>query len=132
MNKFVKTSAIVGGVWGFANGIFLVLSFLGGIPNTTLQLNSISYIFLPYYISSNILFTTVMQGILNSIINFVGTDGAGGLLLNISLILVLIAIPTLIGVIIIGGTATLMDKLNTKLHPCTYRYVDEITIKERE
>jgi hypothetical protein len=40
------------------------------------------------------------------------------LLLNLSFVLVLIAIPTLIGVIIIGGIATLMDRLNT-LHRFT-------------
>jgi hypothetical protein len=112
MNKFVKSSTIVGGIWGFVNGIFLVLSFLGGIPNTALQLNSIyTYVFLPYYITSNIFFTKVMQEILSSIIKIVGTNGVAGLLLNILFILVMIAVPTLIGVIIIGGIATMVDKL---------------------
>jgi hypothetical protein len=116
MNKFVKTSVIVGGVWGFVNGLFLILSFLGGVPNTTIHLNSIiTYIFLPYYIVSNILFTTFVQEILFSILKVVGTNVASGVLLNIVAVLVMIAVSTLIGAIIIGGIATLMDKLITSV-----------------
>ena len=109
LKKLVKIGAKVGGVWGFVNGLFLIFSSLGGVPNTTFHLNSITtYIFLPYYIVSNILFTTVVQDILSSILKVVGTNVAGGLLLNIGAVLVLILIPTLIGAIVIGGIAMLV------------------------
>ena len=109
LKKLVKIGAKVGAVWGFVNGLFLILSSLGGVPNTTFHLNSIyTYIFLPYYIVINILFNTVVQEILSSILNVVGTNGAGGLLLNIAAVLVLLLIPTLIGAIIIGGIVMLI------------------------
>jgi hypothetical protein len=105
----VKISAIVGGVWGFVNGLFLIFSSIGGVPNTTFHLNSIiTYIFLPYYVVSNILFSTVVQEILFSILKVVGTNVAGGMLLNIVAVLVMIIIPTLIGAMVIGGIAMLV------------------------
>jgi|SRR5659263_373331 len=108
----MKNSAKVGGIWGFVNGLFLVLSFLGGVPNTTIRLNSIyTYIFLPYYILSNILFTTFVQETLFSMLKIVGTNGAGGVLLNIVFVIFMIAVSTLIGAIIISGIAMLVDKL---------------------
>jgi hypothetical protein len=114
MNKFMKNSAKVGGIWGFVNGLFLILSFLGGVPNTTIHLNSIfTYIFLPYYIVSNILFTTFVQEIFFSILKIVATNGAGGVLSNIVAVIVMIAVSTLIGAIIISGIAMLVDKLIT-------------------
>jgi len=109
LKKLVKIGAKVGAVWGFVNGVFLILSSLGGVPNTTVQFNSIyTYIFLPYYIVSNILFTTVAQDLLSLLLKVVGATGAGGLLLNIAAVLVLILIPTVIGAIIIGGIALLV------------------------
>jgi hypothetical protein len=116
MNKFMKYSAKVGGIWGFVNGLFLILSFLGGVPNTTIQLNSIyTYIFLPYYIVSNILFTTFFQDTIFPILKIAGTNGAGGLLSNIIFVIVMIAFSTLIGAIIISGIAMLVDKLTTSV-----------------
>jgi hypothetical protein len=109
LKKIVKIGAKVGGVWGFVNGLFLILSSLGGVANTTFHFNSIyTYIFLPYYIVSNIIFTTVVQEILSSILNVVGTNVAGGMLLNIIAVLFLVLIPTLIGAIVIGGIAMLI------------------------
>jgi hypothetical protein len=76
---------------GICEWIISYFSSLGGVPNTTFHLNSITtYIFLPYYIVSNILFTTVVQEILSSILKVVGTTGAGGILLNIVAVLVMI------------------------------------------
>jgi len=49
-----------------------------------------------------------VQDTLSSILKVVGTTSAGGLLLNIVAVLVLILIPTLIGAIIIGGIAMLV------------------------
>jgi len=116
MNIFMKNSAKVGGIWGFVNGLFLILSFLGGVPNTTIHLNSIfTYIFLPYYIVSNILFTAFVQEISLSILKVVGTNGAGGLLSNIVFVIFMIAFSTLIGVIIISGIAMLVEKLKTSV-----------------
>src|SRR5665811_1208454 len=110
MKKFMKNSAKVGGIWGFVNGLFLILSFLGGVPNTTIHLNSIvTYIFLPYYIVSNILFTTFVQETLFPILKIAGTNGAGGLLSNIVFVIVMIAVSTLIGAIIISSIAMLVD-----------------------
>lgn len=112
----MKNSAKVGGIWGFVNGLFLILSFLGGVPNTTIHLNSIvTYIFLPYYIVSNILFTTFVQETLFPILKIAGTNGAGGLLSNIVFVIVMIAVSTLIGAIIISSIAMLVDKLTTSV-----------------
>jgi hypothetical protein len=116
MNKFMKNSAKIGGIWGFVNGLFLILSFLGGVPNTTIQLNSIyTYIFLPYYILSNILFTTFFQNTIFPILKIAGTNGSGGLLSNIVFVIVMIAVSTLIGAVIISGIAMLVDKLTTSV-----------------
>jgi len=35
LKKIVKIGAIVGGVWGFVNGLFLILSSVDSAPNTT-------------------------------------------------------------------------------------------------
>jgi hypothetical protein len=108
LKKFVKISAIVGGVWGFVNGLFLILSSIDSAPDTTFFGRSIfSYFFLPYVITARILATTAMQEIF-SILN-VGTNEAGGLFMNnIIVIPVMIIIPTLIGAIVIGGIALLL------------------------
>lgn len=108
LKKFLKISTIVGGVWGFMNGLFLILSSIDSAPDTTFFGRSIfSYFFLPYVITARILAATVMQEIF-SILN-VGTNEAGGLFMNnIIVIPVMITIPTLIGAIVIGGIALLL------------------------
>jgi hypothetical protein len=112
MNKFVKRGTTVGVIWGFVNGIFLVFSFLGGLPNTALQLNSIyTYVFLPYYITSNIFYNTAFQEIVSSIVKVTGS----GVLLNLLFIFFVIAIPTLIGALIIGCIAALVNKLSSSV-----------------
>ncbi|MCZ7401875.1 MAG: hypothetical protein O8C61_06615 [Candidatus Methanoperedens sp.] len=115
MNKFVKIGTILGGIWGFVNGIFLVLSFLGGIPNNAFQSNSIyTYVFLPYYITGNLFYNAVFEEILSSIVKVIGT----GVLLNILFIFIVIAIPTLIGALvalIIGGIAILVNKISSSV-----------------
>lgn len=105
--KFVKISTIVGGLWGIVNGLFLILSSIDSVPNTTFFGKTVySYFFLPYVITARILATTVVQEIF-SILN-VGTNEAGGLFMNnIIVIPVMITIPTLIGAIVIGGIAML-------------------------
>ena len=108
LKKIVKIGAIVGGVWGFVNGLFLILSSIDSAPNTTFFGKSIfSYFFLPYVITSKMLATTVAQEIF-SILN-VGTNEAGGLFMNnIMVVPLIITIPTLIGSIVIGGIAILV------------------------
>jgi hypothetical protein len=108
LKKIIKISAIVGGVWGFVNGLFLILSSIDSAPNTTFFGKSIfSYFFLPYVIASKMLETTVAHEIF-SILN-VGTNEAGGLFMNnIIVVPVMIIIPTLIGAIVIGGIALLV------------------------
>ena len=44
-------------------------------------------------------------------LKIVGTNGAGGVLLNIVFVIFMIAVSTLIGAIIISGIAMLVDKL---------------------
>ena len=108
LKKIVKIGAIVGGVWGFVNGLFLILSSIDSAPNTTFFGKSIiSYFFLPYVITAKILATTVAQEIF-SILN-VGTNELGGLFMNnIIVVPVMMIIPTLIGAIVIGGIVMLV------------------------
>jgi|GEM_PF-2384024 len=108
IKKIVKISTIVGGVWGFINGLFLILSSIDSAPNTTFFGKSMfSYFFLPYVITAKILTTTVAHEIF-TIMN-VGTNEMGGLFMNnIIVVPVMIIIPTLIGAIVLGGIAMLV------------------------
>ena len=108
LKKIVKIGAIVGGIWGFMNGLFLILSSVDSAPNTTFFGKSIfSYFFLPYVITAKILTITVLQELF-SIMN-VGTNEAGGLFMNnIIVVPVMMIVPTLIGAIVIGGIVMLV------------------------
>ena len=97
MNKVIKIGMIVGGVWGFICGILLVLSHLGGIPDTRNSSVLINLIFIPYYISANIEFS--ISGILSK-------------LDPITFIIILLGMSTLIG-IIIGGFLSMIIKDKT-------------------
>lgn len=108
IKKIVKISTIIGGVWGFVNGLFLILSSMDSVPNTTFFGKSIlSYFFSPYVITAKMLTTTVAHEIF-SLLN-VGINEMGGLFMNnIIVVPIMIVIPTLIGAIVLGGIAMLV------------------------
>lgn len=111
--KYTK-SIILGIIYGSINGVLIILSSLGGVPDTRIQWYSIyTYLFFPYYLTSNILFSAPIQNLLDFSTTIFGYSGMSGLLLNLILAFVMVGIPISIGImtaLIIGHAMKIISK----------------------